>query len=111
MSPFEALYGKGCRTPLNWYILVSRVVLGPEMLKEMEQEIVSTRKNLKVSQDKKKIYVDLKRVHKEFKIGDHVYLRVTPRKIFLKLGSCSKLTPRYCGPFEVLDRIGHFLLT
>ena len=37
MSPFEALYGKGCRTPLNWYILVSRVVLGPEMLKEMEQ--------------------------------------------------------------------------
>ena len=53
-----------------------------------------------------KIYVDLKRVLKEFKIGDHVYLRVKPRKSSLKLGSCAKLTPRYCGSFEFLDRIG-----
>ena len=48
----------------------------------------------------------MKRVHKEFKIGDHVYLRVKPRKISLKLGICAKMEPRYCEPFEVLDMIG-----
>ena len=53
-----------------------------------------------------KRYTYLKRVHKEFKIGDHVYLRVNPRKSSLKLGSCAKLTPRYCVPFESLDKIG-----
>ena len=48
----------------------------------------------------------MKRVHTEFKIGDHVYLRVRPRKISLKLASCAKMEPRYHGPFEVLNRIG-----
>jgi len=46
-------------------------------------------------------------VHKEFKVGDHVYLRVKPKKRSLKLGGCAKLAPRFCGPFKVLDRIGH----
>ena len=45
-------------------------------------------------------------MHREFRAGDHVYLRVKPRKSSLKLGSCAKLEPRYCGPFEILDRIG-----
>lgn len=48
----------------------------------------------------------MKRSHKEFKVGDHAYLRVKPRKSSLKLESCDKLAPIYCGPFEVLDRIG-----
>ena len=39
-------------------------------------------------------------------VGDHVYLRVREKKSSLKLGSCDKLSPRYCGPFEVLKRIG-----
>ena len=48
----------------------------------------------------------MKRVHKGFKVGDHVYLRVNPKKSSLKLGNCAKLAPRYCGLFGVLDRIG-----
>ena len=42
----------------------------------------------------------------EFSVGDHVYLRVSANKSYLKLGSCAKLSPIYCGPFEVLERIG-----
>ena len=42
----------------------------------------------------------------EFSFGDHVYLRVRGKKSSLKLGSCAKLLTRYCGPFEVLERIG-----
>ena len=45
-------------------------------------------------------------MNREFSVGDHVYLRVRERKSSLKLGSCAKLSPRYCGPFEVLERIG-----
>ena len=60
--------------------LVNRIVLGPGILKEMEQEIVKIRHKLKETRDRKKSYVYLKRVHKEFKIGDHVYLRVNPMK-------------------------------
>ena len=43
---------------------------------------------------------------REFSIGDHVYLRVRAKKSSLKLGSCAKLSLRYCGLFEVLERIG-----
>ena len=47
-------------------------------------------------------------MHREFSVGDHVYPLVSARKISLKLGICAKLSPRYCGPFEVLERIGPF---
>ena len=43
---------------------------------------------------------------REFKVGEHVLLKVKPKKISLKLGSCTKLAAKFCGPFEILDRIG-----
>ena len=45
-------------------------------------------------------------LNREFSVGDHVYLRVREKKSSLKLGSCAKLSPRYYGMFEVLERIG-----
>ena len=44
-------------------------------------------------------------MNREFRVGDHVYLRVKAKKSSLKLGICAKLSPRYCGTFEVLERI------
>ena len=76
------------------------------IFKEMEQEVAKIRQNLKASQDRQKIYADKHRVRREFSVGDHVYLRVRARKGSLKLGSCAKLSLRYCGSFEVLERIG-----
>ena len=72
----------------------------------MEQEVAKIRQNLKASEDRQRRYADKHRVHKDFSVGDHVYLRVRPRNISLKLGICAKLSHRYCGPFEVLEIIG-----
>ena len=105
MSLYEYLYGRRCRTSVTWDNPVNRVVLGPELLKEMEDEVTNIRQNLKSSQDWQKSYADKHRVDREFSVGDHVYLRVGPRKSSLNLGSCAKLSSRYCGPFEVLERI------
>ena len=93
-------------TPVTWDNPVNMIVLGLELIKEMEQGAAKIRKNLKALQDRQKSYADKHRVHKEFSIGDHVYLRVRPRKSSLKLGICAKLSPRYRGPFEVFERIG-----
>ena len=106
MSPFEILYRKKCNTPVSWDNPVDHVLIGPELLQEMEQTVCEVQKNLKVAQDWQKCYVVLKTKHKEFCFGDHVYLRVKPKKSSLKLGSCKKLAPIFCGPFQVLERIG-----
>jgi hypothetical protein len=104
MSPFEVLYGRKCRVPISWDNPVDKITLGPELLKEMEQAMIKIRQNLKVAQDRQKSYADSKRTHKEFKVGDHVYLRVKPKRSSLRMGMCAKLAPRYCGPFEVLEK-------
>ena len=44
---------------------------------------------------------------KEFQVGENVFIKVNPKKSSLRLGSCAKLAPRYCGPFEILSRMGH----
>lgn len=36
MSPFDELYGRSCNTPIGWSDLVSRVLIGPGMLADME---------------------------------------------------------------------------
>ena len=72
----------------------------------MDEEVVKMRKKMKATQNRQKSYVDKHRVQREFNVGDHVYLRVRPRKSSLNLGSCAKLSPIYCVPSEVLERIG-----
>lgn len=45
-------------------------------------------------------------MHKEFQVGENVYLRIKPKNNSLKIGTCVKLSPWYCGPFDILERIG-----
>ena len=106
MSPYESLYGRKCKTPVTWDNPVNRVVIGLELLKEMKKEVVKISQNLKAAPNRQKIYADKHRVNRDFNVGYHVYLRVREKKSSLKLGICAKLSPRYCGPFEVLERIG-----
>jgi hypothetical protein len=107
MSPFEALYGRGCNTPVSWDNPTDREVVGPYLLREMEEKMLKIKQNLKAAEDRQKRYVDKGRTNMKFKVGDHVFLKVKANIISLKLGNCSKLAARYCGSFEILERIGH----
>ena len=62
--------------------------------------------NLKVAGDRQKSQAKFKRTPKEFQVGEHVFIKVRPKKSSLRLGSFTKLAPHYCGPFEILSRIG-----
>ena len=62
---------------------------------------------MKVAQDRQKSQADLKLTQKEFWVGEHVFIKVRPKKSSWRLGSCAKLAPPYCEPFEILSRIGH----
>ena len=61
---------------------------------------------MKVAQDKQRSQADIKRTQKEFQVGEHVFIKVRTKKSYLKLGSCAKLAPICCGPFEILSRMG-----
>jgi hypothetical protein len=104
-SPFEDVYGRQCNIPISWKNHVYRVIIEPYMLKEMEQQVIHIRKNLKIAQERQKSYANLKRTPREFKIGDRVYLQVRTKRSSLTMGSCAKMEPHYFGHFEVLDRV------
>jgi len=105
-SLFEILYGRKCNTPISWSKLVDRLMLGPDLLKDMELTVKQVQNNLKIAQDRQKNHTDLKRTQNEFQVGDRVFVKIKPRKSSFKLGSYAKLAPRYCGPFEILARVG-----
>jgi hypothetical protein len=81
-------------------------VVGPDLLREMEEKMIKIKQNLNTMQDRKKRYANKGINHREFKVGDHVFSKVKANKSSLKLGNCSKLVVRYCGSFEILERIG-----
>ena len=85
-SPFEIMYGRKCNTPISWSNPVDRLVLGPELLKEMEVIVKQVQGNLKIAQDRHKSQADLKQTPKEFQVGEHVFTKVRPKNISLRQG-------------------------
>jgi hypothetical protein len=72
----------------------------------MEEKMTKIKKNLKVSQDRKKHYADKNKVFRHFKVGEHVFLKKKAKRSSLILGSFPKLATRYCGTFKILRKIG-----
>ncbi|RVW58192.1 Retrovirus-related Pol polyprotein from transposon 297 [Vitis vinifera] len=81
-------------------------LIGPELVQETTDKIRVIRDRLLAAQSRQKSYADHRRRPLEFQIGDHVFLRVTPRKGVFRFGKRGKLAPRYVGPFEILQKIG-----
>ena len=105
-APFEILYGRKCRTPLNWSETGERQLLGNDLITEAEEMCKVIRDNLKAAQSRQKSYYDSKHRDLAFEIGDHVYLRVSPMKGTRRFGIKGKLAPRYVGPFKIVSKRG-----
>ena len=106
MAPYEALYGRPCRSLMCWMESGEASLIGPELVQETTDKIRVIRDRLLAAQSRQKSYADHRRRPLEFQIGDHVFLRVTPRKGVFRFGKRGKLAPRYVGPFEILQKIG-----
>ena len=105
MSRYEALYERRRRTPICLEQVRDRRLLSPEIVHIITEMIQLIRKKIWVAQSRKKSYADNKR-KLEFKVGDHVFLRVSSSKGVIRFGKKGKLSPRYIRPFEILDRVG-----
>jgi hypothetical protein len=106
MAPFEALYGRRCRTPLNWSEPGERYFFRTDMVKETEERVQRIIHNLKKAQARQKSYADKRRMPLYFLEGDYVYLKVSPMKGVSHFGVKGKLAPRYIGPFPILEQCG-----
>src|SRR3954451_15357982 len=106
MASFEALYGRRCRTPLNWTETGDSQIFGPDHLRQAEEQVQLIHDRLKTAQSRQKSYSNRKRRELTFQPGDFVYLRVTPLKGMQRFHVRGKLAPRFIGPFKVLTRRG-----
>ncbi|GJV61628.1 putative reverse transcriptase domain-containing protein [Tanacetum coccineum] len=86
-APFEALYG-------------------PELVRETTEMIVQIKNRLITARSRQKSYADVRRKPMEFQVGDMVMLKVSPWKGVIRFGKRGKLSPRYIGPFKIIERIG-----
>ncbi|GKA47236.1 reverse transcriptase domain-containing protein, partial [Tanacetum coccineum] len=105
-APFEALYGRKCRSPVLWAEIGEGSLIGPELVLETTDKVVMIKEKLKAARDRQKSYADKRRKPLEFEVGDQVLLKVSPWKGVVRFGKKGKLAPRYVGPFEILERIG-----
>ena len=107
MAPFEALYGRPYRSPICWSKFGDRGLLGLELDQETAKKIKVIQDRLRTAQSRQKSYADQRRKDLEFEVGDHVLLKVSPIRGVVRFGQKKgKLSPRYFGPFQILDRIG-----
>ncbi|GJZ42434.1 zinc finger, CCHC-type, retrotransposon gag domain protein, partial [Tanacetum coccineum] len=105
-APFEMLYGKEVSSSLLKGSGWERILEGPEMIEVTNERSLSAREKLKEAQTRQKSYADRHRRALEFQPGEHVFLKVSPTRGVRRFGIKGKLSPRFIGPFEILDRVG-----
>ena len=81
-------------------------ITGPDLIRNTSDKVSMIRKRLLTAQSRQKSHADVRRRPLEFKMGDHVFLKVMPKRGVIRFGKRGKLSPRYIGPFEVLKRVG-----
>ena len=106
MAPFEALYGWPCRSPLCWTEVGESSITGPDMIRDTSEKVSLIRQRLLTAQSLQKSYADVRRRPLKFEVGDHVSLKVIPKRGVVRFGKRGKLSPRFIRPFEILERVG-----
>jgi hypothetical protein len=106
MTPFEVLYGRRCHTPLNWIKPGVKVIFGPDIVEEAEATVRHIQDNLKATKSRQETYAKKRCQPLAFKVGNQVYLRVSPMKGLKRFGVKGKLAPRYIRPFPIVEKCG-----
>ena len=106
MTPSKALYGRKYRTPLCWTELSEKKVIRPDLIQEKEEKVKMIRERLKVAADRQKSYTDLKRKDIQYEIGEKVFLKLSPWKKVMRFWKKGKLSPRFIGLYEVIEKVG-----
>ena len=99
MAPCEALYGRPCRSPLGWTEVGERSITGPDLIRDTSEKVSLIRQRLLMDQSWQKIYADVRHRPLEFEVGDHVFLKVMPKRGVVRFDKHGKLSPRFIGPF------------
>ena len=106
MAPYEALCGRPCQSSVCWTEMGERPFTGLDLIRDTSEKVDLIWKCLLTAQSQQKSYADRQRRPLEFEVGNHVFLKVIPKKGVVKFGKQGKLSSRYIGPFEVLERVG-----
>ena len=106
MAPYEALYGRPCRSPLCWTKVGESSITDPDIIRDTSGKVSLIRQHLLMAQSRQKSYADVRRRPLEFEVRDHVFLKVMPDRGVVRFGKRGKLSLRFIGPFEILERVG-----
>src|SRR5262249_51139995 len=82
-------------------------VKGPELFKETSEKTPIIQQRIRTAFNRQKSYSDMRRRDISFKVGDYVFLKISPIKGVIRFGKKGKLTPRYIGSFKILERVGN----
>ena len=99
------MYGRKSRTPVYWTELNEHKLIGPDIVREREEKVQVIQQRLKATSDRQKSYAYLKRKGIEYEVRDKVFLKVSPWREILRFGKKGKPSPRFIGPYEILERI------
>ena len=108
MAPYEAFYGRPCRLPICWTEVRESSITGPNLIRDTSEKVSLIRKRLLMAYSRHKSYANRRRQPLEFEVGDHVFLKMMPKRGVVRFDKRGKLSPRYIGPFEILERVGTF---
>ena len=105
MPPYEALYGRKCRSPLCWTEVGEKYVEGPDLIRETTEKVPLIQSRLRTVYNRQQSYADPKRRDVQFEEGDHVFLKISSMKCIQRFSKKEKLAPRYVGPFQIMDKV------
>jgi hypothetical protein len=91
---------------LYWSNVKERQFFRKEIIQDTKDKIVVIRQRMAVAQSQQKSYVDNRRRALEFEVRDHVFLKISPMKGVMRFCKKGKLSPRFIGLFEIMQRIG-----